>query len=137
MAVRGVRRVTSPQCRVLANRFGRAAGQNPERTAAELIQVIDEEIARLSVEPPAKDELERTIARTELALYAGLETAEGKASSIGFYAAVLDRPAAAFEKLEQLRSVTRSDLLRVARRYLVPSSRTVVTTVPRADGVDS
>ncbi len=101
------------------------------RTADQLIAAIDEELERLVHEPPSPDELERTIARTELSLYSGLETADGKASSIGFYATVLDRPAAAFEKLEQLRAVTRSDLLRVARRYLVKDSRTVVTTIPR------
>ena len=77
-------------------------------------------------EPISSDEIERARARTELSLIAGLETADGKASTIGFYDTVLGRPAAAFERLEDLSRVTASDLRRVARRYLVPSQRSVI-----------
>ena len=53
-------------------------------------------------------------------MLAGLETSDGKASTLGFYEIVLGRPGSAFERLETTRRITASDLLRVARRYLLP-----------------
>jgi predicted Zn-dependent peptidase len=61
----------------------------------------------------------------------GLETVDGKASTIGLYATLLGRPACAFERLELLERLVASDLLRVARRYLQSERRTVVLV--RAD----
>jgi zinc protease len=66
----------------------------------------------------------------ELGLLAGLDTVDGKASTIGFYATVLARPAAAFERLEAYSRVSPSDLLRVARRYLVSTHRSVIVVRP-------
>jgi zinc protease len=48
---------------------------------------------------------------------------------------VLGTPSALFEKLEAYRRVTKSDVLRVARRYLVNSARTVIEVFPdQSDG---
>src|SRR5690606_20072637 len=57
----------------------------PGNTCEQLLRSFDEEIARLVEEPITLDELTRARNRTELGLIAGMETAEGKASSIGFY----------------------------------------------------
>lgn len=95
-------------------------------SAEELLAAMDEELAIVTAEPIADDEIERARARMELSLIAGLETADGKASTIGFYDTVLGRPAAAFERLEDLRRVSASDLRRVARRYLTPERRSVI-----------
>jgi predicted Zn-dependent peptidase len=59
-------------------------------------------------------------------MLAGLETGDGKASTIGFYETVLDEPAAAFTRLAALERITGSDLLRVARRYLTKQARTTI-----------
>ncbi|HWP06571.1 MAG TPA: pitrilysin family protein [Polyangiaceae bacterium] len=94
--------------------------------AEELLTELDAEL-RLACEQPVTDEeLERARARTELGLLSGLETAEGKASTIGFYETVLGRPAAAFERLEAVRRLGPSDLIRAARRYFNASARSVV-----------
>jgi predicted Zn-dependent peptidase len=63
-------------------------------------------------------------------LLAGLETVDGKASTLGFYEIVLGRPGAAFERLDTTRRVTESDLIRVARRYLLPRYRSVIFVRP-------
>lgn len=94
--------------------------------AEELLSAIDQEIAKVLSDKIPDDEIERARARLELSLIAGLETADGKASTIGFYDTVLGRPAAAFERLDDLARVTASDLRRVARRYLVPERRTII-----------
>jgi zinc protease len=100
-------------------------------TAEELLTAIDAELERVQQEPVTEDEIERARARTELGLIGSLETAEGKASTLGFYETVLGRPSAAFERLDALRRLSTSDLLRAARRFLVPSARSVILV--RAD----
>ena len=54
------------------------------------------------------------------------ENAAGKAESIGFNDVVVGDPGAVFTRLDAIRRVTRSDLLRVARRWLLPQYRTIV-----------
>jgi len=81
--------------------------------------------------PPDAEEIDRARARLELGLVAGLETADGKASTIGFYETVLSEPGAAFTRLEGMGRISASDLLRVARRYLVNSARSVVLVRPQ------
>ena len=99
-------------------------------TAEELLAVIDEELRKVIESPVTIEEMARASARFELGLLGGLETADGKASTIGFYEAVLGRPAEAFERLEVTRRLTQSDLLRVARRYLTPAQRSVIFVRP-------
>lgn len=108
------------------------ASARGEHTAEELLSVIETELERVKNEPVSKEEIDRARARMELGLLAGLDTVDGKASTIGFYDTVLARPASAFERLEAYGRVTPSDLLRVARRYLVNSRRTVIFVRPNA-----
>lgn len=103
-------------------------------TAEELLAVLDAELKKAMEEPVSAEEMARALARFELGLLGGLETADGKASTIGFYEAVLGRPAAAFEKLEATRRLTQSDLLRAARRYLNPTQRSVILVRPEPGG---
>jgi zinc protease len=100
-------------------------------TAEELLEAIDQELTLAREQPVTTEELERARARTELGLIAGLETAEGKASTIGFYETVLGRPSAAFERLDAVRRLGPSDLLRAARRYFSDAARSIVLV--RAD----
>jgi zinc protease len=100
-------------------------------SAEELLAALDAELERVRHEPVGQDEIERARARTELGLFGSLETAEGKASTLGFYETVLGRPAAAFERMDALRRIDTSDLLRAARRFLTPAARSVILV--RAD----
>jgi zinc protease len=95
-------------------------------TAEELLAVLDEEVARVCQTPISTAELERALNRVELGLLASLDTVDGKASTIGFYETLLGRPAAAFERLESMRRSDPNDLLRAARRFLRPESRSVI-----------
>jgi zinc protease len=99
-------------------------------SAEELLAVLDEELKKVIDAPVTAEEMARASARFELGLLGGLDTADGKASTIGFYEAVLGRPAAAFERLDATRRLTQSDLLRAARRYLDPSRRSVILVRP-------
>src|SRR6185436_7675072 len=59
------------------------------KTAAELLTALDAELAKVVETPLTAAEIERAKARMELSLLAGLETVDGKASTIGFYDTVL------------------------------------------------
>lgn len=97
-----------------------------DHTADDLLRVIDEEFAKICAEAVRPQEIERARARFELGLLHGLENAEGKASTIGFYECILREPCAAFDRLAALKTVTVQDLQRVAREYLNKQRRTVV-----------
>lgn len=99
-------------------------------SAEQLLEVLDRGIDRVREQPVTEDELARARARIELGLLQGLTTNEGKASTIGFYEVVLGNPSTGFERLEALAEVSVERLLEVARRYLNPSTRTLITVRP-------
>ncbi len=108
-------------------------GARGEHTAAELVAALDAILHDVKAGPVTPAELDRAKARLELSTLQGLESVAGKAEQIGFYETVLGDPNELFHRLEAYRRVTLSDLLRVARRYLVSSARTRVEVLP--DGV--
>lgn len=105
--------------------------------AEELLVILDEELEKVRSAPVTADELERALSRLELGLLASLDSVDGKASTIGFYESLLGRPAAAFERLESMQRMTESDLMRVARRFLVPEARTTLFVRPTEEAITS
>jgi zinc protease len=105
-------------------------GARGEHTAAELVAALDAILHDVKAGPVTQAELDRAKARLELSTLQGLESVAGKAEQIGFYETVLGDPNELFHRLEAYRRVTLSDLLRVARRYLVSSARTRVEVLP-------
>jgi zinc protease len=101
-----------------------------EHTTEELVGALDRVLDEVRRAPVSQGELDRVKARLELATLQGLETVAGKAEQIGFHETVLGDPAALFDKLAAYRRVGVGDLLRVARRYLVASGRTVIEVLP-------
>lgn len=95
-------------------------------TAEELLTVVDQELDRLREEPVTPAEIARARARLELGFLHGLESADGKAHTLGFYDCVLGEPSLAFERLAALARITPEDVLRVARRTFDPAARSVV-----------
>jgi zinc protease len=101
-----------------------------EHTTQQLQAVIDQAVTQVRAEVVSEDELARAKARLELSQLQQLETIPGKAEQIGFYETVLGDPTRAFDRVEAFRRTTAADLRRVARRYLVDRSRTIVRVVP-------
>lgn len=101
-----------------------------EHTCEELLEIFDEEIHRLLTEGVTEEELHRARNRTELGLLGSLDTADGKASSMGFHETVLGDPAAAFSRLRRLDSVNLEDLANVATRWFKVNSRTTIFVRP-------
>lgn len=102
----------------------------PGVPAEELVAPVEEELARLSTELVSADDLQRAVARTELATLSSLETMEGKANAIGFHETVLGRPAEVLHRLELLGRVTPGAVRHAARRWLDASHRTALLVHP-------
>jgi zinc protease len=100
-------------------------------SASGLLRILDEEVAKVIDQPVSSEELDRAKARLELSLLGGLETVDGKASTIGFYDTVLGKPAGAFERLDATLELGSGDLLRAARKYLRNDSRSVIFVEPQ------
>jgi zinc protease len=100
-------------------------------TAEELLAVFDEEIERLLLHGIEKEELLRARNRTELGLLGSLETADGKASSIGFYQTLQRDPKGAFSRLDRLDRANQEQAVSAARRWLRRESRTVIRVRPQ------
>jgi zinc protease len=109
-------------------------GARGEHTGDELLAALDPLLEAVRRAPVSEAELDKAKARIELSMLQGLETVAGKAEQIGFYEIVLGDPAVLFDKLAAYRRATVGDLLRVARRYLVSSARTVVHVLPDGSG---
>ncbi len=101
-----------------------------EHTCEELLEAVDALFEDVKKGGVTQAEIDRAKARSELGVLQSLETVAGKAEQIGFYDTVLGDPAAQFERLSQIRRVTLGDVLRVARRYLVTTARTIVFVRP-------
>jgi zinc protease len=107
-----------------------------EHTISELVAALDKIFEEIKTTPITQGELDRAKAKLELGTLQGLESVAGKAEQIGFYEVVLGDPGELFHKLAAYRRVTLGDLLRVARRYLVTSARTIVEVIPDGSGGD-
>ncbi len=108
-----------------------------EHTIEELVSALDKIFEGVKNAPVTQGELDRAKAKLELGTLQGLETVAGKAEQIGFYEVVLGDPGELFHKLAAYRRVTLGDLLRVARRYLVTSARTIVEVMPDGTAGDA
>jgi zinc protease len=98
--------------------------------AEEILAALDEVLEGFLAEPVSGAELERAKARLELETVQSLESASGRAETLGFYETLLGDPAALFGRLEAYRAVSAADVLRVARALLVRENRTVVEVHP-------
>jgi zinc protease len=94
-------------------------------TAEQLIEVLTSELELLRQEGVTQ--------AFELGLLHGLETADGKANTIGFYDCLLQQPGAAFDRMQECSKVTPADVQRVARTYLNPQQSTSVIVRPSGD----
>jgi zinc protease len=99
-------------------------------TTTEILPILDAAFLQVRTDVVGEEELARAKARLELGSLQQLETAGGKAEQIGFFEMILGDPTHAFRRVDSYRRATAGDLRRVARRYLVDTSRTVLRVVP-------
>ena len=90
------------------------------------------EIERLKTEPIADWELQKAKNTTRRNLINNLQSSILRAITIGQYAVYYNEPNLINERLNKVAAVTKEDVQRVAKQYLVDTNRTVVITLPKA-----
>ncbi len=95
---------------------------------------IYDEIAQLQKEPIADWELQKAKAGARRAFINSLQSSLGRANAIGQAAVYYNDPNLINTRIDKVTAVTKEDVQRVANKYLVPTNRTVVITVPKATG---
>jgi zinc protease len=95
---------------------------------------VYEEIARLQKEPIADWELQKAKNGARRNFINGLQSSLARANSIGQYAVYYGDPNLINTRLDKVSAVTKEDVQRVANKYLMPTNRTVVITVPKGGG---
>ncbi len=92
--------------------------------------LLAEELARVQGEGVSDAELERARNQFRANFVRGLQTAAGKAEALQRHSLFLGDPRRIETELDRYLAVTRADVQRVARQYLVPDNRAVVLVVP-------
>jgi zinc protease len=102
--------------------------------AAEVLGVIDAELAAMAKDPPSKAEVEKAKAIAETDFWTSLVDVDGKAEALGHYETALGDFRKVNQLAERLAAVTADDVARVVRSTLVPAHRTVVIAQPEDPG---
>jgi predicted Zn-dependent peptidase len=109
--------------------FGIHAGFDPAEAGA-VVEAIVEQLDRVTTDPVRAAELERARAYTRGRLELRMEDSGAVAGWIGSGETLLPRILTVEEVIERLEAVTVEDLLRVARRFLVPASARMAVLGP-------
>ena len=101
-----------------------------ETSPETLLKALDEVLLTVRHAAVTDEELDRAKARLEHQAVEEIERVHDRAYQVGFFETVLRDPGAFWQRLDRIRAATAGDILRVARRYLVPESRTVLLIQP-------
>ena len=104
--------------------------QNVKPDAAEA--AIYEEVDRLMKEPIADWELQKAKNATRRTFINNMQSSLARANIIGQYTVFYNDPSLINARLDKVNAVTKEDVQRVANKYLRPTNRTVVVTMPKA-----
>ncbi|OFV91048.1 MAG: hypothetical protein A3G76_11300 [Acidobacteria bacterium RIFCSPLOWO2_12_FULL_65_11] len=117
----------------LSSSFQIIATPRPGHTIAELLSVIDEEIARLQQEAPTAHEVERAVNQFEASFYNRMESLAGfggVADQLNGYFARTGNPDWFNEDLARYRALSPSGIRAVAARFLPLDRRVELTVIP-------
>jgi predicted Zn-dependent peptidase len=103
----------------------------PDKKVEEVEAAIYEEIERLGKEPIADWELRKARNAVQLAIIDSSQSSLARAIIIGKYAVIYDDPNLINTEMEKTIAVTKEDVERVVNKYLRPTNRTVVITMPK------
>ena len=113
---------------------GVVATARPEVSLSRLRDQMDEELVRMAEEGPTEEELQRVKAATQVAFVGALERLTTKADLLARYATFVGNPRKLSEHWVRYRKVTRGDLQRAARKYLLASRVELLYGEPEAEG---
>jgi zinc protease len=112
--------------------FNVIAIPRPGKSLEEVEKLMTEEIEKLQNEPVADWELEKVRMQLRRQRAQQAYSSLGRAIQLGQAAVYYNDPDRVNTFEERINRVTAADVQRVAKKYLVPTNRTVVTTIPQA-----
>lgn len=92
---------------------------------------IYEEVDKLQTQPVADWELEKVRLKYRHDHAAQMSSTLSRAVSLAYYMVAWNDPEVINTEEARLDAVTKDDLMRVAKTYLIPTNRSVITTIPR------
>ncbi|HEY3837702.1 MAG TPA: pitrilysin family protein [Bryobacteraceae bacterium] len=104
----------------------------PGTDPAEVEKAIQAEIERVKKDGITDEELEKIRMQNKVGSIRQLESTRSRAVSLGQFAVYYNDPNLINTELEKSQSVTKEDVLRVARQYLVDTNKTIVLTMPKS-----
>jgi predicted Zn-dependent peptidase len=102
----------------------------PGKQAADVEAAIYEELDRLQRELVEDWEMEKIKNSTRADYLGGIRSAQTRATYLSMYKVYYDDPGLMNTELARLNSVSKQDVQRVAKTYLVPTKRTVMVVTP-------
>jgi zinc protease len=102
----------------------------PGKKAEDVEAAIYAEIDRLQQQPIAQWELEKAKNTTRFAYLQSLRSAGSRATQLGSFTVKFNDPGLINTRIAGFDAVTREDVQRVAKKYLLPTNRTVIVTHP-------
>ena len=110
---------------------------NRGRTLEENEKACNEIIERMKTKKVDEESLDRVKTRARAELIRKLDNNSGLASELTAYHVAYGDWRRLFTELDEYNKITSDDVLRAARTYLIPESRTVAYTVPPAKALES
>ena len=104
----------------------------PDKSLQEVERIVHEEIERLKQQPVADWELDKVRMKLRLQQTQALYSTRSRANSLGHDAVYYNEPELINTVLDKFARVAKSDLQRVANRYLSATNRTVVATLVKS-----
>lgn len=104
---------------------------HPKTPIKAVIQTIAKEIKKTTQNKISEEELSR--AKTNIIKFHidSLKTAQGKASFIGYFEAMLQDYSYLFKELDKYNKVTADDIMLVANKYLKPHQQSLISFLPK------
>ncbi|MCX6832454.1 MAG: pitrilysin family protein [candidate division Zixibacteria bacterium] len=112
-----------------AGLFYAYAFMSPGRTTAEGEKAVYEEIDKMKTQKVTDEELQKAKNQVEAEFYMGIQSNESKAELLGRFQTFFGDYKLLFQQADKYAAVTADDIVRVAKTYLDPRNRTVITVI--------
>lgn len=115
----------------LTGEFTISVTANEGRTLKEIEEAINEAFRRFETEGFTDREVERIKASSEKEFYLGLNSVLGKSIQLAYYNTYLNDPGFIEKDIENIKAVTREDIMRVYEQYIREKPHIVTSFVPK------
>jgi zinc protease len=104
-----------------------APGKNPE----EVEKLMYEEVEHYKQQPPSAEEMAKVKMLNRRNQISSMQSTVGRAIQLTDNAILYNDPSLTYSRVEKYNAVTPADVQRVAKKYLVETNRSVITTTPK------